>query len=70
MTPDGFRHLALALPGAVEGEHHDHPDFRVNGRIFATLLPDGERGMVRVAPERQRRLLAARMGFDSANGAC
>ena len=57
MTPDGFRRLALALPDAVEGEHMNHPDFRANGRIFATLLPDGERGMVKVSPLRQRELL-------------
>jgi hypothetical protein len=57
MTPDEFRRLALALPGAVEGEHMHHPDFRANGRIFATLLPDGERGMVKVSPLRQRELL-------------
>ena len=31
MTPDGFRKLALALPGSSEGEHMDHPDFRVLG---------------------------------------
>ena len=57
MTPDEFRRLALALPDAVEGEHMHHPDFRANGRIFATLLPDGERGMVKVSPLRQRELL-------------
>lgn len=37
MTPDSFRKLALALPGAEEGAHMSHPDFRVGGRIFATL---------------------------------
>jgi hypothetical protein len=57
VTPDEFRRLALALPDAVEGEHMNHPDFRANGRIFATLLPGGERGMVRVSPLRQRELL-------------
>ena len=48
MTPAAFRKLALALPGAIEGRHHDHPDFRAHGRIFASLHPDGERAMVRV----------------------
>ena len=37
MTADSFRKLALALPGAEEGAHMNHPDFRVGGRIFATL---------------------------------
>jgi hypothetical protein len=37
MTPDAFRKLALALPGAAEGAHMGHTDFRVRGKIFATL---------------------------------
>jgi hypothetical protein len=37
MTPNDFRRLALALPGAEEGSHMGHADFRVGGRIFATL---------------------------------
>jgi hypothetical protein len=35
------RKLALALPGAVERDHHGRPSFRVGTRIFATLW-DGE----------------------------
>jgi len=35
------RKLALALPGAVERDHHGRPCFRVQERIFATLW-DGE----------------------------
>ena len=31
------RELALALPEAVEQDHHGRPSFRVNGKIFATL---------------------------------
>lgn len=34
---DPYRRLALALPGTLEGSHMGAPDFRVNGRIFATL---------------------------------
>ena len=37
MGPEGFRRIALALAGVVEGAHMGHPDFRVSGRIFATL---------------------------------
>ena len=37
MTSDEARALALALPGAVEQDHHGRPSFRVNGKIFATL---------------------------------
>jgi hypothetical protein len=32
-----FRRLALQLTGAVESTHMDHPDFRLNNQIFATL---------------------------------
>jgi len=35
--PDDFRRLALSLPDVVESAHMNHPDFRVGGRIFATL---------------------------------
>jgi hypothetical protein len=32
-----FRRIALSLPGAEEASHMGSPDFRVGGRIFATL---------------------------------
>ena len=32
-----FRRLALQLPEAVESSHMNHPDFRLNSQIFATL---------------------------------
>jgi hypothetical protein len=55
MTPDKFRRLALDLPGVTEREHMRHPDFRVGGRIFATLgYPDEKWGMVKLTPEQQR----------------
>jgi hypothetical protein len=55
MTPNGFRRIALALQGAIERAHHGHPDFRVDGKIFATLgYPDGSCGMVVLTPEQQR----------------
>lgn len=34
---DQARALALALPGALERDHHGRPSFRVDGRVFATL---------------------------------
>ena len=37
MDAKDFRRLALSLPGAEEGSHMGSPDFRVGGRIFATL---------------------------------
>ncbi len=37
MTVSDFRRIALSLPGAEESSHMGSPDFRVGGRIFATL---------------------------------
>jgi len=52
-----FRRMALALTGAVEGAHMGHPDFRVNGRVFASLREDERTGMVKVTPDEQARLV-------------
>lgn len=55
MTADEFRRLALALPEVVEDEHMDHPDFRIRGKIFATLGPAPPVwGMVKLTPDQQR----------------
>ena len=54
MTPDQFRRLALSLPDASEAQHMGHPDFRVRGKIFATLgYPDKGHAMIRLSPEDQ-----------------
>jgi len=54
MTANDFRRIALSLPVAEERAHMDHPDFRVGGKIFATLgYPDKSRGMVKLSPEHQ-----------------
>lgn len=54
MTAKDFRQIALALPETEERRHMDHPDFRVAGKIFATLgYPDKTRGMVKLSPEDQ-----------------
>ena len=37
MTPADFRRIALSFPGAEQGSHMGAVDFRVGGRIFATL---------------------------------
>jgi hypothetical protein len=58
MTADQFRRLALALPGVSERAHMGHPDFRVAGKIFATLgAPDDAWGMVKLTPEQQQRFV-------------
>jgi hypothetical protein len=54
MTPAAFRKLALSMPDTEERQHMNHPDFRVAGKIFATLgYPDKTRGMVKLSPEDQ-----------------
>lgn len=59
MTAAEFRRLALALPEAVESAHMDHPDFRVRGKIFATLgYPEAGWGMVKLDAAQQTRLVA------------
>src|SRR5712675_2884030 len=60
MSSSRFRRTALALPGAVEGAHQGHADFRVGKRIFATLgYPDDDWGMVKLTPEQQSVLVEA-----------
>jgi hypothetical protein len=57
MTPAKFRKLALALPEAVESSHMGHPDFRVGGKIFATLSgPGHSRAMVKLTEDQQHAL--------------
>jgi hypothetical protein len=54
MTAKDFRRLALTLPETAENAHMDHPDFRVAGKIFATLgYPDKAHAMVKLTPEQQ-----------------
>lgn len=54
MTPAEFRRLALRLPEAVEGGHMGHADFRVGGRIFATLgYPNDGFAVVMLSPQDQ-----------------
>ena len=59
MTADDFRRLVFQLPGAIEGAHMGHPDFRANGRIFASLHTKDTFGMVVLSPEEQREVLRA-----------
>jgi hypothetical protein len=54
MTAKDFRQIALSLPETEERAHMAHPDFRVAGKIFATLgYPDKSCGMVKLSPEDQ-----------------
>jgi hypothetical protein len=70
MTGEEFRRIALGLSGAVEGAHMGHPDFRANGRIFATLHADLQHGMVKLTPGQQREFVQRQPeAFSPENGA-
>lgn len=54
MTASDFRRIALSFPEATESAHMDHPDFRVGGKIFATLdYPGKGWSMVKLPPKQQ-----------------
>ncbi len=54
MTADDFRRIALSCEGAEEGSHMGAADFRVGGRIFATLASvDQGYGNLMLTPEAQ-----------------
>lgn len=71
MTSTQFRRMALSLPEVEERAHIQHPDFRVSGKVFATLgYPDKSWGMVKLTPEQQRIYVQAHPTvFKPANGA-
>src|SRR5436309_9792505 len=54
MKPADFRRIALSLEGAEEGSHMGAADFRVGGRIFATLASQKQGyGNLMLTPEQQ-----------------
>lgn len=60
MTSRDFRRLALSFPAATEKAHMNHPDFRVAGKIFATLgYPNALWAMIKLTPEQQVEFVAA-----------
>ena len=63
--------MALRMADATESAHMGHPDFRVGGKIFATLgYPDENFGVVIIAPDEQAQLLRAHPDvFTPAKGA-
>jgi len=59
MTPNDFRRIALSLPNAEESSHMGAADFRVGGRIFATLASVKEGyGNLMLTPEQQALFVA------------
>ena len=61
MTAADFRRIALNLEGAEESSHMGAPDFRVDGRIFATLASQSEGyGNLMLTVEQQQAFIADR----------
>jgi len=59
MNAQDFRRIALSLEGAEEGSHMGSPDFRVGGRIFATLASQNQGyGNLMLTPEHQAAYVA------------
>ena len=70
MTANDFRRIALGMTDAIESAHMGHPDFRANGKIFATLHADDRHGMVKLTPDQQREFVRAHPeAFRPENGA-
>lgn len=71
MTTAEFRKLALQLPEAVEAAHMNHPDFRVGGKIFASLGPPRSGwGMVKLTPQQQQSFIrSSPKAFEPCQGA-
>lgn len=54
MNAEDFRLMALSLEGAQQGSHMGQADFRVGGRIFATLASEKQGyGNLMLTPEQQ-----------------
>lgn len=59
MTADDFRRIALTFDGAEESAHMGAPDFRVGGRIFATLASQRQGyGNLMLTPGQQAAFIA------------
>src|ERR1700730_13827511 len=58
MAADDVRKIALSFRAAAESAHMNHPDFRVTGKIFATLgYPDENWAVVKLTPQEQKNLV-------------
>jgi hypothetical protein len=63
MDAEDFRRIALSMEGASEGSHMGSPDFRVGGKIFATLASQSQGyGNLMLTPEQQATFVAEAPG--------
>ena len=69
MDAERFRILALGFPHAQESSHFDAADFRVGGKIFATLRTTDNRAVLKLSPDEQRlRMETAADMFEPVKG--
>ena len=69
MTPEDLREIALSLPETSENAHMDHPDFRVSGKVFASLgWPDESCGVLMLSPAEQAIVVRANAAFTPVKG--
>ena len=69
MTQAQFRDLALGFRGSVQGSHFDVTDFRVGGKIFATLREHDGRAVLKLSPDEQQLLMETSAGlFEPVKG--
>jgi len=71
ITATDFRKIALSFPDTAEKAHMSHPDFRVAGKIFATLAyPNKQFAMVKLTPIQQEDFVQSHPAvFNPCNGA-
>lgn len=65
MTPDEFAALALSLPDAGESSHFGNRDFRIDGKIFATL-PSAGHANLKFTPDQQAMMVEMHAGLFAA----
>lgn len=53
MSLEEFAEMALSFPETIQASHFNTTDFRVNGKIFATLRPEKLRGVLLLTREDQ-----------------
>ena len=69
MTPAQFRRAVLRFPEVIEGGHHGHADFRVGGRVIASLgYPSEACAVVMLSPNDQDLIVRAHAGFAPVPG--
>lgn len=69
MTTAEFRKIALSFPEATEKSHFGHPDFRVQGKIFATLgYPRKGYGVVMLTSKDQKVFVESNDAFEPVKG--